>query len=124
MYAGRMAEYGTSADIFDRPGHPYAWGLLSSMPRFDRARTRRLIPIPGTPPSLINVPSGCPFHPRCPYAASLGGRCVTEVPLLRAVGPGHEAACHLPIDEQRRIWTDLVQTQLAPAASQADGEDA
>jgi peptide/nickel transport system ATP-binding protein len=124
MYAGRMAEYGTSEDIFDRPGHPYAWGLLSSMPRFDRARTQRLIPIPGTPPSLINVPSGCPFHPRCPYAASLGGRCVTEVPLLRAVGPGHEAACHLPIDEQRRIWTDLVQTQLAPAASQADGEDA
>jgi peptide/nickel transport system ATP-binding protein len=124
MYAGRMAEYGTSEDIFDRPGHPYAWGLLSSMPRFDRARTQRLIPIPGTPPSLINVPSGCPFHPRCVYAASLGGRCVTEVPLLRAVGPGHEAACHLPIDEQRRIWAELVQTQLAPAASQIDGEDA
>jgi peptide/nickel transport system ATP-binding protein len=124
MYAGRAVEYGTSEDIFDRPGHPYAWGLLSSMPRLDRARTERLTPIPGTPPSLINVPSGCPFHPRCPHAASLGGRCVQEVPLLRAVGPGHQVSCHLSTDEQRRIWADLLQTQLAPAASNAQGEDA
>jgi peptide/nickel transport system ATP-binding protein len=124
MYAGRAVEYGTSEDIFDRPGHPYAWGLLSSMPRLDRARTERLTPIPGTPPSLINVPSGCPFHPRCPHAASLGGRCVQEVPYLRAVGPGHEVSCHLSTDEQRRIWADLLQTQLAPATSHAQGEDA
>jgi peptide/nickel transport system ATP-binding protein len=124
MYAGRMAEYGTAEDIFERPGHPYAWGLLGSMPRMDRARTERLIPIPGTPPSLINVPSGCPFHPRCPYAASLGGRCVEEVPLLRAVGPGHEAACHLSTDEQRRIWAEQVaRMQLSPAAYHY-GEDA
>ena len=101
-----------------------ATSLLNSMPRLDQARIERLIPIPGTPPSLINVPSGCPFHPRCPYAASLGGRCVSEVPLMRPIGPGHEAACHLPTDEKRRIWAELLQTQLAPAASQADGEDA
>jgi peptide/nickel transport system ATP-binding protein len=112
MYAGRMAEYGTSEDVFERPGHPYAWGLLASMPRMNRARIDRLIPIPGTPPSLINVPSGCPFHPRCAYAATLGGRCVTEVPPLRAVGPGHEAACHLSTDEQRRIWSELAAAQL------------
>jgi peptide/nickel transport system ATP-binding protein len=112
MYAGRMAEYGTSGDIFGKPGHPYAWGLLSSMPRLDRARTERLVPIPGTPPSLINVPSGCPFHPRCAYAASLNGRCTREVPLLRAVGPGHEVACHLSTDEQRRIWTEQIQARL------------
>jgi len=122
MYAGRMAEYGTSEDIFDRPGHPYAWGLLSSMPRLDRARTERLTPIPGTPPSLINVPEGCPFHPRCAYAANTNGRSQNEVPLLRAVGPGHEVACHLSTGEQRRIWAELLQTQLAPAAS--NGEDA
>jgi peptide/nickel transport system ATP-binding protein len=121
MYAGRMAEYGGSEDIFGRPGHPYAWGLLGSMPRLDQARTERLLPIPGTPPSLINVPSGCPFHPRCGYAAGLGGRCVREVPVLRAVGPGHEVACHLSTDEQRRVWAGLRQAQLAPAA--APGEE-
>jgi peptide/nickel transport system ATP-binding protein len=124
MYAGRMAEYGTSSDIFDRPGHPYAWGLLASMPRMDKDRTERLTPIPGTPPSLINVPSGCPFHPRCAYAASLNGRCTREVPLLRPVGPGHEAACHLSTDEQRRIWAEqAARMELSPDAHHY-GEDA
>jgi peptide/nickel transport system ATP-binding protein len=124
MYAGRMAEYGTSEDIFDRPGHPYAWGLLASMPRMNRARLERLIPIPGTPPSLINVPSGCPFHPRCAYAAQTDGRSVTEVPPLRAVGPGHEVACHLSTDEQRRIWAELAEAaKLTPAASHPLRED-
>jgi peptide/nickel transport system ATP-binding protein len=125
MYAGRMAEYGTSEDIFERPGHPYAWGLLDSMPRLDRARIERLIPIPGTPPSLINVPSGCPFHPRCPYAAQTNGRSVNEIPQLRAVGPGHEVACHLSIDEQRRIWGEqAARMQLSPAARHFHQEDA
>jgi peptide/nickel transport system ATP-binding protein len=123
MYAGRMAEYGTSEDIFERPGHPYAWGLLSSMPRMDRARTDRLTPIPGTPPSLINVPSGCPFHPRCAYAAQTNGRSQNEVPLLRAVGPGHEVACHLSTDEQRRIWSELVKVQQLSPAAYHYGED-
>jgi peptide/nickel transport system ATP-binding protein len=122
MYAGRAAEYGTSEDIFDRPAHPYAWGLLSSMPRLDHDRSDRLVPIPGTPPSLINVPSGCPFHPRCPYAATLAGRCESEVPLLRSVALGHEAACHLRADDQRRIWSELVKAQFAPAASQGEDE--
>jgi peptide/nickel transport system ATP-binding protein len=125
MYAGRMAEYGTSEDIFDRPGHPYAWGLLASMPRMNRARLERLMPIPGTPPSLINVPSGCPFHPRCAYAAQTDGRSVNEVPPLRAVGPGHEVACHLSTDEQRRIWAELAEAaKLVPATSHPQREDA
>jgi len=115
MYAGRTTEYGTSEDIFDRPAHPYAWGLLSSMPRLDRARIKRLVPIPGTPPSLINVPSGCPFHPRCAYAARTNGKSESEVPPLRSVGLGHEAACHLSADEQREIWAELVKTRLSPA---------
>jgi peptide/nickel transport system ATP-binding protein len=121
MYAGRMAEYGTSTDIFERPGHPYAWGLLGSMPRMDRARTERLMPIPGTPPSLINVPSGCPFHPRCGYTGLNDGRCEREVPALRMIGPGHQAACHLSIGEQRRIWAELAQAQAAPAAGNGEG---
>jgi peptide/nickel transport system ATP-binding protein len=121
MYAGRMAEYGTGIDIFERPAHPYAWGLLGSMPRLDRARTERLIPIPGTPPSLINVPDGCPFHPRCSYTALNDGRCERDVPALRVIGPDHQAACHLGIGEQRRIWAELARAQAAPAASNGEG---
>jgi peptide/nickel transport system ATP-binding protein len=107
MYAGRMAEYGSGKDVFGRPGHPYAWGLLGSMPRLDRPRTERLLSIRGTPPSLINVPSGCPFHPRCDYAARNNGRCESEVPQLRQVSLGHEVACHLSTTEQRDIWAEL-----------------
>jgi peptide/nickel transport system ATP-binding protein len=106
MYAGRMAEYGSSEDIFTRPGHPYTWGLLGSMPRLDEVRQERLLSIRGTPPSLINVPAGCPFHPRCDYAARTNGRSQSEVPGLRPVGPGHLVACHLSTDEQRRVWTE------------------
>ena len=68
MYAGRAMEYGSADQMFNTPAHPYTWGLLGSMPRFDRPR-ERLLAIAGTPPSLINVPPGCPFHPRCAYAA-------------------------------------------------------
>ena len=95
MYAGRCAEYGSATDIFSAPAHPYTWGLLGSMPRLEEAKSERLIPIEGTPPSLINVPSGCPFHPRCEYARLTDGRCQGEVPILQYVGPGHQAACHL-----------------------------
>jgi peptide/nickel transport system ATP-binding protein len=106
MYAGRMAEYGSGQDVFGSPGHPYTWGLLGSMPRLDRPRTDRLQSIRGTPPSLINVPSGCPFHPRCEYAARNNGRCESEVPELRAVSLGHDVACHLSLTEQRDIWAE------------------
>ncbi len=124
MYAGRMAEYASSEDIFSEAGHPYTWGLLSSMPRLDQARLDRLVPISGTPPSLINVPPGCPFHPRCAYAGATGGRSNTEVPRLRSVGPGHEVACHLSTDEQRRIWSEQIKVRLSPAASHGHREDA
>ncbi len=108
MYAGRVAEYGPAADIFGRPGHPYTWGLLASMPRLDRDRTTRLIPIPGTPPSLIKVPSGCPFHPRCRYTGLTEGKCPTEVPELRELTtPGHEAACHLTVAQMTQKWGEL-----------------
>src|SRR6266705_4030442 len=83
------------------------------------------LPIPGTPPSLIHVPSGCPFHPRCAYAAQTNGRSVNEVPQLRAVGPGHEVACHLSTDEQRRIWGEqAARMRLSPPARHFDQEDA
>jgi peptide/nickel transport system ATP-binding protein len=113
MYAGRPCETGPAFDVFKQPGHPYTWGLLGSMPRLDIGRAERLIPIPGTPPSLISVPSGCPFHPRCGYQAKVeGDRCVTEVPVLLEVAPdrgafGHTAACHLPADLKRSLWAGL-----------------
>jgi peptide/nickel transport system ATP-binding protein len=108
MYAGRVAEYGSAADIFGHPGHPYTWGLLASMPRMDRERLTRLVPIPGTPPSLIKVPAGCPFHPRCRYGHLNGGRSETEVPELRATeNPGHLVACHLTAAEKTRQWALL-----------------
>ena len=95
MYAGRAVEYGSAEDIFRKSAHPYTWGLLASMPRLDEARADRLVPIEGTPPSLINVPSGCPFHPRCRYAGLTSGRSQSELPLLQYVDPGHQVACHL-----------------------------
>jgi peptide/nickel transport system ATP-binding protein len=117
MYAGRVAEYGTAIDIFGRPGHPYTWGLLSSMPRMDRERATRLIPIPGTPPSLIRVPPGCPFHPRCAYTGLAQGRCDTEVPPLREVATlGHEAACHLTGDDRVRLWAEISAGQIPEEA--------
>jgi peptide/nickel transport system ATP-binding protein len=113
MYAGRVAEYGSAAGIFARPGHPYTWGLLASMPRMDRERLTRLVPIPGTPPSLIRVPPGCPFHPRCRYAHLNGGRSETEVPELRATEePGHLVACHLTAAERTRRWALLAAGEV------------
>ena len=125
MYAGRAAEYGSAADIFGRPDHPYTWGLLSSMPRLDREKTTRLVPIPGTPPSLIRVPSGCPFHPRCRYTALVGGRrCETEVPPLReTVTPGHAAACHLTADERTRQWAELSGGNVPDEAKAAQADE-
>jgi peptide/nickel transport system ATP-binding protein len=112
MYAGRSVEYGTAEDIFARPAHPYTWGLLGSMPRLDGDLTERLMPIKGTPPSLIRVPSGCPFHPRCGYTGLTGGKSATVVPELRDVAPGHLAACHLTAQQQRQIWAEQIKVKL------------
>jgi peptide/nickel transport system ATP-binding protein len=128
MYGGRAVEEGPATGVFGQPGHPYAWGLLGSMPRLDAGRVDRLKPIPGTPPSLINIPSGCPFHPRCGYRGEVGGdRCVTEVPLLREIAPAHLAACHLTSDQQSSIWarlsepvSDLSETKAGSLLASSD----
>jgi oligopeptide transport system ATP-binding protein len=88
MYAGRFVETGTLDDIYENACHPYTRGLLASAPQLDGAR---LVPIAGSPPRIGDLPTGCAFHPRCPYAQE---RCRTERPLLRVVGPGRLAACH------------------------------
>jgi oligopeptide/dipeptide ABC transporter ATP-binding protein len=98
MYAGRVVESGTVEQVFNQPSHPYTLGLLASLPRLDGDRSRRLSRIPGQPPSLIHLPPGCPFHPRCPFART-PDPCATEAPAVRAApGAGHLAACHL-VDE-------------------------
>jgi peptide/nickel transport system ATP-binding protein len=119
MYGGRVAEYGSAWDIFSQPKHPYTWGLMASMPRLDRDRAGRLVPIPGTPPSLIRVPSGCAFHPRCPYTGLTGGRCPTEVPLLsEEMTPGHTAACHLTVADKARLWAEQSAGRVLPGTEE------
>ncbi|MBM7771343.1 peptide/nickel transport system ATP-binding protein [Actinokineospora baliensis] len=112
MYAGRAVEYSTAADIFNSPQHPYTWGLLGSMPRLDRERTERLQPIKGTPPSLINVPEGCPFNPRCAHAGTNGDLSFTLRPEFRDVGGGHHIACHLGAEDRLRIWETEIRPKL------------
>lgn len=112
MYAGRAVEYSAAEEVFERPQHPYTWGLLGSMPRLDRERTDRLRPIKGAPPSLINVPSGCPFHPRCAYADRNGDLSTTARPPFAEVLPRHWAACHLSAEDRRTIWDDEIRPTL------------
>jgi peptide/nickel transport system ATP-binding protein len=105
MYAGKIVEYGTADDIYYSPHHPYAWGLLGSITRVDEAHKERLHPIKGLPPSLIFVPPGCSFHPRCPYAFD---KCRVEVPELLPSDGHHAAACHLPLADKQRIYAEEV----------------
>jgi oligopeptide/dipeptide ABC transporter ATP-binding protein len=94
MYAGRAIEVGTTDEIFYQTRHPYTLGLLASLPRLDDVGDEALVPIVGSPPSLIRKPSGCSFHPRCRFAR-VPGNCDNDDPALRLVaGDAHMAACH------------------------------
>ncbi|MCX4636071.1 ABC transporter ATP-binding protein [Streptomyces sp. P9-2B-2] len=113
MYGGRCVERGPAEKVFYEPQHPYTWGLLGSMPRIDRDQTDRLIPVKGSPPSLINVPSGCAFNPRCPYADVPKDNLTRTVrPELREAGGGHSSACHMSQEERERIWTEEIAPKL------------
>jgi oligopeptide/dipeptide ABC transporter ATP-binding protein len=90
MYAGRIVESGTTRQIFSRPRHPYTIGLMGSVPRLDRPRAERLIPIRGQPPDLARLDGACSYRPRCGWAV---GRCAEAFPPLEAVEPGHRSAC-------------------------------
>ncbi|MEU8550601.1 ABC transporter ATP-binding protein [Streptomyces roseoverticillatus] len=110
MYAGRAVEQGPVREVLRAPRHPYTWGLLGSMPRLSASVEEPLTPIPGTPPSLLAPPPGCPFHPRCGYVSDVGGeRCRTERPELP---PGRGAACHLPEERQRSVFAERVRPRL------------
>ena len=112
MYAGRAVEHGPAAEVFDSPQHPYTWGLLESMPSVagqgeppacDR----------GLPPSVIHLPPGCPFHPRCPHRFD---PCDKIRPPLAALEGGHSDACHLDSDAKRRLWAEREAVRLGLGA--------
>ena len=111
MYAGRPMETGPARDVFTAPQHPYTWGLLQSMPTIDR-RLESLLAIEGSPPSLLRVPPGCPFNPRCPYSFA---PCTVELPELRAMPGGHLDRCHLPTEEKQATSADLRASRLGAA---------
>ena len=114
MYAAEIVERGTVDEIFKRPQHPYSWGLLGSLPRLD-TDVERLVQIQGQPPSLLNPPRGCRFHPRCPYVMDI---CKAENPPLADV-PGekaHRAACHLDQETKDREAAKLLAGMMGTAA--------
>jgi peptide/nickel transport system ATP-binding protein len=113
MYGGQCVETGSVDDIFYHPEMAYAWGLLASMPRMDRDRQTRLKPIPGSPPSLINVPSGCVFNPRCTFQHYVeGDKCTTVHPDLLDTAPGHGVRCHIEPGKRREIFENEVKVDL------------
>jgi len=120
MYGGRIVETASAELLFSSPEHPYTWGLLKSIPMLAGDRDEELVPIPGTPPSLINRPSGCHFHPRCPYAQPDHARID---PQLRSVPdhPAHRAACLLDVDVRRGLWAELRAGQLPEQARETVG---
>jgi oligopeptide/dipeptide ABC transporter ATP-binding protein len=95
MYAGKAVETGTVDDVFYRPRMPYTVGLLGALPSLDAGGDEQLIPVPGAPPSLLNLPAGCPFSPRCPLVVAA---CHAVEPKLEPVDPGHQAACLRHLD--------------------------
>jgi peptide/nickel transport system ATP-binding protein len=105
MYAGRIVETGTVDEVFFQPQHPYTVGLLRSVPTLAATR-EQLLPIPGSPPDLIRLPAGCPFHPRCPLAAV---HCESEDPPIEELGPDREVAC----------WNRARISQLLPGRTPA-----
>ena len=120
MYAGRIVETAPAKTLFAGPEHPYTWGLLKSIPSLTSTRKEQLVPIPGTPPSLINRPTGCHFHPRCPYSQPDHMRIDPQLQPL----PGessHHVACLLEGDVRERLWRELSAGKTPEQARAAVG---
>jgi peptide/nickel transport system ATP-binding protein len=106
MYAGRIVEKADKDTIFAAPEHPYTWGLLKSIPRLDTPRDEELVPIPGRPPSLITLPPGCSFHPRCPYVRESHTRVDPHIEPVPG-NPRHGVACLLDTGTRKKLWASL-----------------
>jgi oligopeptide/dipeptide ABC transporter ATP-binding protein len=114
MYAGRVVEAGSKEAMFYDPQHPYTWGLLGSIARLDRPKPNRLPTIGGQPPSLLALPRGCNFGPRCAHRFA---RCIDEDPLLAPrVSTEHRDACHLSVEEKRMRREASVRPELEASA--------
>ena len=114
MYGGRVVEHGTRHEVFKDAQHPYTWGLLGSIPRLDRERPPRLTTIPGQPPSLVRLPPGCHFHPRCGQRFD---RCDREVPALAPrAGGDHLDACHLEVEDKRARRASTIDPTLVESS--------
>ncbi|MGH3310130.1 MAG: ABC transporter ATP-binding protein [Streptomyces sp.] len=111
MYGGRAVERGTVAQVLRAPQHPYSWGLLGSMPRLSSDVNEALVPIHGTPPSLLSPPPGCPFHPRCDFVDQVAGNrsCNADRPELPA---GRGAACHLTAEQKQTFFIEQIKPRL------------
>jgi oligopeptide/dipeptide ABC transporter ATP-binding protein len=110
MYAGRAVERGTTVEVLGAPRHPYTWGLLSSIPRLSAPVDVPLKPVRGTPPSLLNLPSGCPFHPRCDYPPLAGPElCFNDRPEL-SPDTGHGDACYLTLKQKQEIFAKIKES--------------
>jgi peptide/nickel transport system ATP-binding protein len=123
MYGGRAVEYGKTSEILTHPEMPYTWGLLSSVPDVHGDPNARMIPITGNPPSLLNPPDGCAFHPRCAHVHKVaGGLCQTVLPELTPGprGGGHLKRCHL-IDPEE-IYASEVLPEIAPDLAEVGGD--
>lgn len=112
MYGGKAVEYAGVDDTFHHPDHPYTWGLLTSMPRLDRLKQDRLVPVPGNPPSLITIPPGCAFHPRCAFREFAAAPCDQAVPPLLAARPRHDSRCHIPAETRATLYDERVTPRL------------
>jgi peptide/nickel transport system ATP-binding protein len=117
MYAGRVIERASTTELFAAPQHPYTWGLLRSIPRLDTPRDEELVPIEGRPPSLIQRPPGCAFHPRCPYVREAHKRIDPQLEPVSG-NPDHSVACLLAPQTRADLWQRL-RAGDAPAAARA-----
>jgi peptide/nickel transport system ATP-binding protein len=120
MYAGRIVETAPAELVFAQPEHPYTWGLLKSIPTLTGPREEDLVPIPGTPPSLIRRPSGCHFHPRCPYAQPDHARIDPHLQAVEGT-PSHHVACLLGAHARQRLWHELSAGRMPDEALAAAG---
>jgi len=115
MYAGRAVEYGPCKEILTHPEMPYTWGLLSSVPDVTADTDAKLIPVRGNPPSLLNPPTGCAFHPRCDHVGKVAGQlCTTTLPELTPArsGQGHVKRCHLVNPDE--VYATEILPEIAP----------